>query len=69
MKAALNSFNRKPEEGDSDYEERKDTWAPNANIEMIVSQLRGNINVIFTNGDLAEVKAVLDSEVRPSPAK
>lgn len=36
---------------------------------MILPQLRGNINLIFTNGDLTDVKAVLDSEVRPSPAK
>jgi large subunit ribosomal protein LP0 len=34
-----------------------------------MSQLKGNINMILSNGDLGEVKAVLDSEVRPSPAK
>jgi large subunit ribosomal protein LP0 len=69
MKAALNDAKRKPEEGDSDYEERKKTYVPNPNIDLILPQLRGNINIIFTNGDLSEVKAVLDSEVRPSPAK
>jgi large subunit ribosomal protein LP0 len=40
-----------------------------ARINNITNQLVGNINLIFTNGDLGEVKAVLDSEVRPSPAK
>jgi large subunit ribosomal protein LP0 len=31
--------------------------------------LKGNTNIIFTNGDLVTVKKILDSEVRPSPAK
>jgi len=69
MKAALNDANRKPEKQDADYEERSKTYVQNPNIELILSQLKGNINIIFTNGDLTEVKAVLDSEVRPSPAK
>lgn len=34
-----------------------------------MSQLKGNTNLIFSNGDLGEVKACLDSEIRPSPAK
>jgi len=34
-----------------------------------MGQLKGNINMIFSNGDLGEVKAILDDEVRPSPAK
>merc|ERR1712032_976923 len=31
--------------------------------------LKGNINLIFTNGDLGDVEAALDTEVRESPAK
>lgn len=69
MKAALTAANTKPEEGDADYEERKDTWEFNSNIEKIISQLKGNINLIFTNGDLTEVKNILDEEARPSAAK
>jgi large subunit ribosomal protein LP0 len=34
-----------------------------------MAQLRKNTNLIFSNGDLGEVKAVLDGVVRPSPAK
>jgi len=41
----------------------------NPAIEKIMNQLKGNINLIFTNGDLGEVKQVLDEEIRPSPAK
>jgi len=69
MKASLSAANKKPEPSDEDYEERKDSYQFNANIEKILLQLRGNINLIFSNGDLGEVKSVLDSEVRPSPAK
>jgi large subunit ribosomal protein LP0 len=69
MKAALTAANKEPAEGDEDYEERKDTWESNPNIEKILSQLSGNTNLILSNGDLGEVKAILDEEVRPSPAK
>jgi large subunit ribosomal protein LP0 len=69
MKASLTEANTAPVETDDDYATRKETWAPNANIPLIISQLTGNVNLIFTNGDLSEVKDVLDAEVRPSPAK
>ena len=69
MKAALTAQNTKPEPADPDYKERKDTWEYSPQIEKIITQLKGNINIIFTNGDLADVKAELDAEVRESPAK
>jgi len=69
MKAALSELNRKPEPTDEDYEERKDTWEANPNLDKIMLQLKGNVNLIFSNGDLGEVKGLLDSEVRPSPAR
>jgi len=69
MKACLTQANTAPQEGDADYEERKDTFQHNPNIEKILTQLKGNTNLIFSNGDLGEVKAVLDAEIRPSPAK
>lgn len=65
MKAALTHANTEPA---ADDEARKG-WEANPNIEKILTQLRGNTNIIFTNGDLSDVKAVLDKEVRPSPAK
>ena len=36
---------------------------------MISSQLVLNTGMIFTNGDLAEVKKILDSQVREAPAR
>ena len=69
MKASLTKANAKPEEGDEDYAERSKTYKFNPNIEKILLQLKGNTNLIFSNGDLGEVKTILDGEVRPSPAK
>jgi large subunit ribosomal protein LP0 len=69
MKAALLHANTKPEEGDEDYETRKVNWKFSEDIEKIILLLKGNINIIFTNGDLIEVKKILDEEIRPSPAK
>ena len=69
MKKCLNKAGSQPLPEDEDYEERKDSWVANPNIEKIVNQLKGNVNLILTNGDLSDVKTILDTEVRPSPAK
>lgn len=69
MKAALSAANKKPDPTDADYQARKDTYQFNPNIEKIINMLKGNVNIIFSNGDLSEVKGVLDAEVRPSPAR
>lgn len=69
MKAALTHANTEPKPSDEDYEDRKDNWSYNPNIDKIISQLKGNTNIILSNGDLGEVKAVLDEEVRLTPAK
>jgi len=69
MKAALKASMKKPDPEDSDYEDRKDEWYQNDNIQKIMDQLVLNTNIIFTNGDLAQVKEVLDTETRPSGAK
>jgi large subunit ribosomal protein LP0 len=70
MKASLTALNTAPTEDEDDFASRGGAnWAKNDNIQKILDQLKGNTNIIFTNGDLAEVKKVLDEEVRPSPAK
>ena len=68
-KAALNAANTAPAIQDKDFVERQATWAFNDNIPKIVNELNGNTNLIFTNGDLGEVKFVLDNCVRKCPAK
>jgi large subunit ribosomal protein LP0 len=69
MKASLASKMRKPEETDEDFDERKDTWKDCSELENIVKLLKGNTGIIFSNGDLSEVKKILDDESREAPAK
>jgi len=69
MKAALNHKMKKPEEDDEDFNERKDNWAAQPELEKIVTLLRGNTGIIFTKGDLSDIKKVLDKETREAPAK
>jgi len=69
MKAALNKKMTKPEETDEDYSERKDSWKAQPELEKIVTLLKGNTGIIFTNGDLSDIKKVLDTETREAPAK
>lgn len=69
MKASLNHLMRKPEEGDEDYETRKDTWKACDELEKIVNLLKGNTGLIFSNGDLGDVKKILDDQAREAPAK
>ena len=69
MKAGLNHKMKEPEEADEDYQERKDTWKECNELEKIVTLLKGNTGIIFVNGDLSDVKKVLDQETREAPAK
>ncbi len=69
MKSSLNYKMRQPEEGDEDYAERKDSWKKCDELDIIVKLLKGNTGIIFTNGDLGEIKKVLDQESREAPAK
>jgi large subunit ribosomal protein LP0 len=69
MKAALAHKMKEPEETDEDYADRKDTWKAHPELEKIANLLKGNTGVIFTNGDLSDVKKILDQETREAPAK
>lgn len=69
MKSSLNYKMREPEENDVDFAERKDSWKKCDELDIIVKLLRGNTGIIFTNGDLSEIKKVLDEESREAPAK
>ena len=69
MRKSLLSLATKPEEGDDDYAERMEKWADRPHISIIRDQLKLNIGMIFTNGDLNEIKDVLDINSREAPAK
>jgi large subunit ribosomal protein LP0 len=69
MKAGLNHKMKKPEETDEDYQERKDSWKDCPELEKLTNLLKGNTGIIFSNGDLSEIKKVIDEESREAPAK
>jgi len=57
MRKSLTALNTKPLEKDADFAARGGAnWEKNENIEKILAQLRGNTNIIFTRGDLSEIK-------------
>ena len=69
MKAAINDLMTEPVEGDEDYDEKKATWKERPHLAKVKEQLRLNIGMIFTNGDLSAVKEILDTQVREAPAR
>lgn len=69
MKAALYHKMKEPEPTDADYESRKATWKKCDELEKIVNLLKGNTGLIFSNGDLSEIKKVIDDLAREAPAK
>lgn len=42
---------------------------PDSPVGQLEACCRGNVGFVFTNGDLAEIREVLESNVRPAPAK
>mmetsp|Transcript_23192 Transcript_23192/g.47183 ORF Transcript_23192/g.47183 Transcript_23192/m.47183 type:complete len:322 (+) Transcript_23192:101-1066(+) len=42
---------------------------PGSPVEQLEEQCRGNVGFVFTNGDLGEIRQVLESNVRPAPAR
>lgn len=42
---------------------------PGTPVAKLESCLRGNVGFVFTNGDLGEVRQILESNVRPAPAR
>lgn len=42
---------------------------PGTDVVKLEPLIRGNIGFVFTNGDLGEVREVLESNVRPAPAR
>lgn len=42
---------------------------PGTPVEKLIECCRGNVGFVFTNGDLGEVREVLESNTRPAPAK
>lgn len=69
MKASITAMATAPVPTDEDYEEKKDAFVERPHLDKIMSQLKGNTSIIFTNNDLLDLKKILDSQVREAPAK
>lgn len=42
---------------------------PGSPVEKLIEQCRGNVGFVFTNGDLGDIREILESNTRPAPAK
>jgi len=42
---------------------------PGSPVAQLEAMCRGNVGFVFTNGDLGEIREVLESNVRPAPAR
>jgi large subunit ribosomal protein LP0 len=42
---------------------------PGTPVEKLEEQCRGNVGFVFTNGDLGEVRQILEGNTRPAPAR
>ena len=70
IKAAIADLTAEPDPKiHDDYEERKAVWKPRPHLNIIRDQMTLNTGLIFTNGDLSEIKEILDTQVREAPAK
>lgn len=69
MKAAIAEIMNPPTEDDEDYEQKKADFVERPHLKLIYDMLVGNVGMIWTNGDLSEIKTILDSQVRAAPAK
>merc|ERR1712003_245362 len=49
----------------SDYVEEN----PGTPVEKLKDMCRGNVGFVFTNGDLGEIREVLEANTRPAPAR
>jgi len=69
MKAALNHKMKEPVAEDFDYEERKGVYKPCPELDKLINLLKGNTGLIFSNGDLSDIKKIIDAQSREAPAK
>lgn len=69
IRKAIDARMREPVETDRRYEEKKAAWTNADYWEPLQEKLRGNLAIIFTNGDLSEVKDIMERHQREAPAR
>lgn len=58
-----------PVETDRNYEEKKRSWTPIDHWEPLLKTLKGNVAILFTNGDVSACKDVMEQFQREAPAR
>ena len=66
---ALNERLREPVETDFDYDRKKKEWTAIPHWECLKEHLKGNVGLIFTNGNLIDLKEIMGRHIRKAPAK
>lgn len=69
IRAAIESRLRKPEPSDRGYDEKIKDWTEVPQWEKLPAMLTGNKGIIFTNGDLTDIKAIMERHTRQAPAR
>lgn len=70
MKKSIMQLNTEPTKRDAPYtEESNGDWAHMPHLDKVVTQLKGNTSIIFTNNDLGDILDILNSQVREAPAR
>lgn len=70
MKKAIAQLNTPPTKRDAPYTAETDgDWVRQDHLDKVMSQLRGNTSIIFSNGELGDILEILNSQIREAPAK
>jgi large subunit ribosomal protein LP0 len=70
MKKAIAQLNTAPTARDAPYtEESNGDWAHMPHLDKVMTQLKGNTSIIFSNNDLSDILEILNSQVREAPAR
>merc|ERR1711990_1411333 len=70
MKKAISQLNTAPTKRDEPYTQETDgDWVRQDHLDKVISQLRGNTSIIFSNGELGDILDILNSQIREAPAK
>lgn len=60
---------KKPVETDRNFEEKTKNWTPIDHWEPLLKTLKGNVAIIFTNGDVSACKDIMEKFQREAPAR
>jgi large subunit ribosomal protein LP0 len=69
IRKVLEARLREPIDKDLNFEDKKANWTPIEHWEPLYKLLKGNVAIIFTNGELTTVKEIMERHQREAPAR